>query len=130
VDAPRSVYRFVHASTIDAPALTADFVSDREAGKPPLGRREKMYPELRDGMSTFGSLNAARGVWQSIREAAESRGQAIKAGHFVAEVLLTAGQGFDVEDLGEPDEHLTIWGAPDRLAAAVQAVYPASTSND
>lgn len=117
----------MHASAADSPALEDDFVSDREAGKPPW-RREKVYPELRDGMSAFGSLEAARAVWEGIRQAAEKRGQEIKAGRFVAEVLLRPGSGFDVEDLGEPDEHLTIWGSADRLAAAVQHIYPASTS--
>lgn len=81
-------------------------------------------------MSAFKSLGAAREVWKVIRQAAESRGQEIKAGHFVAEVVLTPGDGFDIEDLGEPDEHVTIWGSADALAAAVTDVYPASTSSE
>ncbi len=69
-------------------------------------------------------------MWEVIRQGAEKRGQEVKAGRFVAEVLLTPGNGFDIEDLGEPDEHLTIWGAPERLANAVQHIYPSSTSSD
>lgn len=124
------MFRFVHVSSRDDDiALVEDFRSDREVGKPPW-RREKVYPELRDGMSVFGSLQAARDQWQTIRASAEKRGQEIKAGHFIAEVLLEPENGFDIEDLGEPDEHLTIWGAPQPLAQAVQAIYPASMPSE
>jgi hypothetical protein len=125
VEQPRRVYRFVQANSAQAASLASDFRSDLEAGKRPF-RREKVYPELREGMSAFGSLAAARAQWQLIRKAAEDRGQQVKAGDFVAEVLLESGQGFDFEDLEEPDEHLTVWGAADRLAEAVTNVYPAS----
>lgn len=109
--------------------LRPDFLSDRETGKRPF-RREKLYPELRDGMSAFGSLDAAREIWATMHEAASSRNQEVRAGSYVAEVGLTPNADFQIEDLGEPDQHVTIWGDPDQLAGAVSRIYPASTEND
>lgn len=61
---------------------------------------------------------------------ASSRGEAVRAGYYIAEVLLRPGHGFEVEDLGEEDEHLTIWGDPDALASAVIEIYPAAIPGD
>jgi hypothetical protein len=119
----------VGVSSPDDPALVDDFQSDRVTGKRPF-RREKVYPELQDGMSTFGSLSAARAQWKSVSEAAAKRGQAVRMGHFIAAVELEPDLGFSIEDLNEPDEHLTIWGDPARLAGAVHRIYPATTVTD
>jgi hypothetical protein len=124
-----TAYRFVHVETVDDPPPVDDFVSDRDAGKRPL-RRERVYPELQDGMSMYGSLDAARAVWQEVSEAAAARGQEVRMGNHVAEVVLTPGKGYDYEDLDEPDEHLTIWGDPASLADAVDRIYPAETPRD
>lgn len=105
------------------------FRSDRAKDMRPL-RREKVYPELMDGMSVFGSLEAARDRWETIRCAADKRGQEVRVGYFIAEVVLSAGEGFEIEDLSEPDEHLTIWGDAAKLAAAVCRVYPAESNLD
>lgn len=115
-------------TSIDDPALVTDFRSDRDSGKSPF-RREKAYPELRDGMSVFGSLEAARAQWQTVYDAATARGQEVRMGNYVAEVELRA-DGYSLEDLGEPDEHLTIWGEPSRLAGAVCRIYPAATRKE
>lgn len=107
----------------------SDFRSDRDSGKPPF-RREKAFPELRDGMSVFGSLKAARAQWRTVYEAASKRGQEVRMGNYIAEVEMAADQGFSLEDLGEPDEHLTIWGEPSRLAGAVGRIYPAAINSE
>jgi len=125
----RTVYRFVHAASTDDPELVEDFRSDRDSGKSPF-RREKAFPELRDGMSTFGSLEAARALWQTVFVAATARGQEVRMGNYIAEVELGPDEGFSLEDLDEPDEHLTIWGEPARLAAAVGRIYSATTSEE
>ena len=104
-----------------------DFRSDREKGSAPL-RREKAYPELLEGMSVFGSHGAAQTRWETIRQAAERRGQQVRVGYFIAEVALVPDEGFEIEDLGEPDEHLTVWGDADKLAAAVRRIYPAESN--
>jgi hypothetical protein len=122
-------YRFVHVETVDDPPPVEDFLSDRDSGKRPLPR-EKAYPELRDGLSMYGSLEAARAVWRDVSEAAAARGQEVRLGNHVAEVVLTPGHGYDFEDLSEPDEHLTIWGDPASLAGAVDRIYPAETPSD
>ncbi|MHB8660218.1 MAG: hypothetical protein ACYC91_20225 [Solirubrobacteraceae bacterium] len=119
----------MNVAGLDDPALRADFLPDRDSGKRPL-RRDKAYPELRDGMSTFGSLEAARTVWRDIHTAARRRGQEVELGEYIAEVDLEPGGEFDIEDLQEPDEHLTIWGDPDRLVAAVRQTYPALTEEE
>lgn len=119
----------MNVADIDDSALVDDFQSDRTAGKPPF-RREKVYPELRDGMSTFASLEAARAVWEKVSAAAAKRGQAVRMGSFIAEVELGPDLDAAVEDLGESDEHLTIWGNPAQLAGAVSRIYPAATIND
>ena len=120
------MYRFVSSESREIEVLTHDFLCDRITGKRPW-RREKIYPELQDGMSAFGSLDAARAQWELIRQGADKRGQEVMIGHFVAEVALVSDADFEIEDLGEPDEHLTIWGDPARLATAVEHIYPAST---
>ena len=126
---PRTVYRFARIGNADDPDLENEFLSDREAGKRPFSR-EKAVPELRDGMSTFGSLEAARERWHEMSEIAAARGQPVRAGNFILEVELTPGSGFLLEDLGEPDEHLTIWGDKTRLAQAVTRVYAAATEGE
>jgi len=126
---PRTVYRFVQVSDPQDEALVDDFESDLASGKRPF-RREKVYPELREGMSVFGSLKAAREAWEMMRAAAEGRGQALRAGEFIAEVQLGSDRGFDLEDLQETDEHMTVWGDPADLAAAVSRIYPAITTED
>lgn len=108
------------------PSLIDDFASDRSAGKRPFAR-EKTFPELQDGLSTFGSLAAARARWQDMARIAAQREQEVRAGRFIAELLLRPDLGFALEDLGEVDEHLTIWGDPEKLAAAVRAIHPAGT---
>jgi hypothetical protein len=89
----------------------------------PRFRREKRYPELFDGMSMYGSPEAALIHWQRCWRTAQSYGEAMRVGAYVAEVELQAGKGFEIEDLEEEDEHLTIWGDPDRLAAATRRIY-------
>jgi hypothetical protein len=108
------------------PAMVNEFRSDREAGKRPFSR-EKAFPELQDGMSTFGTLEAARAQWDRIQQAAGRRGQKVELGDYIAAVRLQPDCGFSLEDLSEPDQHLTIWGDPATLAAAVCRTYPALT---
>jgi hypothetical protein len=117
----------VNAEQTDDPTFRDDLRSDRETGKRPFSR-EKAIPELQDGMSMFASLNAARERWKDMERVATERGQEVRAGYFIAELLLRPGCGFQLEDLCEVDEHLTVWGDPDELVAAVQAVYPAKNS--
>jgi hypothetical protein len=117
------VYRFVHVAELNGPALPDQFRSDREQGMTPFFRREKRYPELLDGMSVYASPEAALRRWTKCRDVAVARGEPIQIGSYVAEVELVPDRGFCVEDLGDDEGHLTIWGNPDLLAAATCRIY-------
>jgi hypothetical protein len=63
---------------------------------------------------------------QSVDRSTE-RNEPIEIGNYIAEVELVPGRGFFIEDLDEDDEHLTIWGNPDLLAAATRRIYMPDT---
>ncbi len=115
----------MHCASITDTGLVADFLSDRESGKRPSSR-EKKIDALQDGMSVFGSLDAARERWRDLKELADARGQGVRAGYYIAEVVLRPGKGFLLEDLREIDEHITVWGDPRALVNAVARIYPAA----
>lgn len=119
----------MHCASIDDAGLVADFLSDRESGKRPSSR-EKKIDALRDGMSVFGSLDAARERWRDLKELADARGQEVRAGDYIAEVLLRPGKGFLLENLEEIDEHMTIWGESQALVQAVARIYPSSLERE
>jgi hypothetical protein len=124
----RTVHRFVHTDRLDVEQLAQDFVADEDnPNVPGPDERERLIPELQEGMSAFGSEEAARDVWEQIlRPAAARRGQDVRAGDFIAEVDLVPDRGFEIEDLQEETGHLTIWGDPVCLAEAVhRPPYPA-----
>jgi hypothetical protein len=117
------VYRFVGVSSREIEGLWKYFKSDREDGKPPK-EREQLYDELRDGMSAYVSWEAARDVWQGIEDAQAARKRSgrrkpLRIGDYIAEVQLVKDQGFEIEDIGDVGGHLTIFGDPRALAAAV-----------
>lgn len=116
----------MHPARRDDPALADDFKSDEDSELRPSAR-EKRIPELRKGMSAYGSLAAARRVWDSLRQIADQREQPVKVGYSIASVRLVPDCGFSLEDLKEPDQHLTIWGDRHRLAEVVSRVYSAET---
>jgi hypothetical protein len=121
-----SVFRFVHCKDPGDEKLKADFESDAARGKKPLGRSARI-PELRDGMSVFRSLDLARARWRNIAHRAR-RGNPkaeIKIGSYIARVDLRPDIGIMYEDLGDPDGHMTLWGPPVTLAAAVAEIVPA-----
>jgi hypothetical protein len=93
----------------------------------PFTKREKRYPEIMLGMSVYGSVEAAQRRWESCRAAAIREGKPIRIGDYVAEVELVPDRGFSIEDLHDPQEHLTIWGDPDQLAACTRRIYTPHT---
>lgn len=119
------VFRFVHHEDLDPLVLEDDFLSDAAKGKTPRGRSVK-FPELMQGMSAFRSLDLARERWADLALLAQRRGEEPRVGSFVAKVVLAPGEGFDYDDLGRPDGHLTIRGDAVKLAGAVVEIVPAS----
>ena len=59
----------------------------------PFFRRERRYPELLDGMSAYGSPEAALRRWTTCRQIATERNEPIRIGDYVAEVELAPDQG-------------------------------------
>jgi hypothetical protein len=116
----------VHVARRDDPALAEDFKSDEEVGLRPTAR-EKCIPELCQGRSMYGSLDAARQVWDGLHKLADQRSQVVRVGYYIAEVVLPPDAAIEIEDLGEEDEHLTVWGDAAELAALVTDIYPAET---
>jgi hypothetical protein len=127
VSQPLTVFRFVRVDAIDDSRLIDDFRSDKERGKRFVGRSARIS-ELRDGLSAFRSLELARRRWVDIEVRVHERHPAgkVKLGDHVAALLLDPGPSdFQYEDLGHDDGHMTIWGSPVNLAAAVFEIVPA-----
>lgn len=74
----------------------------------------------------FTTLGAARQAWELPRKIAEERRQFVSVGYYIAEVNLMPNAGFLIEDLDEPDGHLTVWGEPSALAVSVAEIYAAA----
>lgn len=120
---PRLVYRFVDASEDPAPRREW-FLSDREAKLRPWSR-EKEWPELRGARSFFASDVAAKLEWQTVYDRAQEKGQPMQLPESIAEVRLEPDQGFEIDDLHEPDEHLLIRADAATFVPGVLRVYPA-----
>jgi hypothetical protein len=110
---------------------------------PGLAASATLYRALRDSQTDIGSFNSnfAKGkrprgielrstpVWMSISmftspSALESRMRRFsQLGSFIAEMRLEAGKGFAIAQTGAPG-HVSVWGDPAMLDAAVIEVYP------
>jgi hypothetical protein len=104
------VYRITKAEDVDDPALVDDFRSHYETGKPPRNVEEG-WAVVHMGISCFRTEGAAASTarfWPVI-------------GDHVAAVDLGPGEGFNIAETGSA-QHLTIWGDPVKLAAAVEEI--------
>jgi len=126
VEGGRIVFRFVGTASLDPKELAPWFIPDREDPNLPTDLREQKYPELRDGRSAYCTEDLARQRWDAMYKNALHAGQSsVRQGHFIAEVVLSDGEGFELEDRRKRDGHLTIWGDQLKLAKAVCRVFPA-----
>lgn len=126
IEDTRIVYRVVGTSSKD-PRVLGKFLGPDSADptKKP-DSRELKFPELQEGMSVYRSEEHARIRWAGMRKNADQFGDdKVRQGEYLAELELTPGEGFDVEDRRKRDGHLTIWGDPLKLAATVRRVFPA-----
>jgi len=121
----RQVFRLVHVSAVDDHALVEDMKSNAAKELPARGR-ERRHPEIHRGVSVFKSLPQAISRRQRIAARLDriGTGEPVRIGDYVARLVLE-GPGFGYEDRDEPDGHMTIWGEPLRLVAAVTDVSPA-----
>jgi hypothetical protein len=126
------VHRIVRVESIDVGVefLAGEFASDRDADCLPNGREQK-FPILQDGMSAFRTRALAERRWRGMRKRAVQDGDAeVARGSFIAELELRPGADFYIEDLGENQGHLTIWGDPTKLAEAVRRIDPAGNAEE
>jgi hypothetical protein len=105
-----------------------DFLPDAAKEESRPDKREQEFPELLTGISTWRSEKAALEIWQGIRRSADKKGEHVRAGYFVAAVELSPGNCLEIEDLGEHEDHLYFWGAPNALASAVRRLFAAEES--
>jgi class 3 adenylate cyclase len=133
VTEPRLVFRFLKRPDPAADDFADNFKSDGEANK---RLHDDEHPDVLTGMSVFNSEEAARKRFAAVRDdVLRKRSDTnrrrnrppppIRIGEHIGEVLLTAGQGFEIADDDDPEGHLTLRGDKDQLAARVARIYPA-----
>lgn len=107
------VYRVVRTEREDD---LDNFRSAYQLGSPPPRRVQKQSAPIWMALSALRTLQAA-----------EARAlQFPKLGDHVATLDLQAGQGFAVAETIEPG-HLSVWGDPFKLRAAVVDLYPVAS---
>jgi hypothetical protein len=132
------VFRYVQHDRADHSEFATNFLADRDnLDKKRIDPLE--HPDFRLGMSVFATEAKARDNWAEVfkklsesgsdRNKRRKRAPKLKMGHFIAEVELVPGRGF--EFAGPPDRrgHLTLKGDPERLVQATKDVYPAARSS-
>jgi hypothetical protein len=128
---PTNVYRFVRLREPSREQLEQEFFSDKIRGKRAIGRASRI-PELQDGISVFRTLELARIRWADIAVRARRRAPAadLLIGEFVARVQLKPDDDVYLEDLGQADGHLTLWGSSELLASRVTGITNAEARID
>lgn len=108
-------FHTVKVATIGDPALPDSFRSQYEEG---------LAPRYRQTQHT--ATHMAVSFWRNEETCRVLAKRFPKHGSHIARVNLTSGYGFDYLDpsLETDPQHLTIWGLPERLAAAVVAIVP------
>jgi hypothetical protein len=106
------VFRIVRTDESDDPVLLNSFRSNYELGGEPR-RVERSSTVIHMGISVYTDGDVAR----------ETAERFPKLGDFIARLDLQPGHGFNYSPTGHP-LHLTMWGDPVKLAAAVADIYP------
>src|SRR5258705_1167033 len=125
VEERRFVYRVVDKGTLDdLGELASCFLPDKDDPDKEPDERELKYPILQEGLSVYSTEDLARLRWAGMRKNATHRGEEkVHQGEFLAEIELTPGEGFFLEDRKKRDGHLTIWGDSLKLAGAVRRIF-------
>ena len=104
--------RIVRHGDRDDPRLRASFMSNFQSGKRPRGS-EYRSTVIQMGLSMYEEASQA-----------EQTARAFPViGRYIARLLLTARNGFNLASTGQPG-HWTVWGRPDQLVAAIADIYP------
>jgi hypothetical protein len=132
------VFRYVQHDHRNHPEFAMNFLADRD--NPDKKRVDPLeHPDFRLGMSVFATEDQARENWAEVfkklsasgsdRNKRRKREPRLKMGHFIAEVELVPGQGFELAGPADKRGHLTLKGDPEHLAGATKCVYPAARSD-
>lgn len=111
-DGGLEAYRIVRAASAWDPELLDSFRSNYEQGKPPR-HIEGRLAVVQMGLS----------MYLEGRQAGRTARRWPLIGTHVAEMQLDPGQGFSYAATGPPG-HITVWGRPLQLQAAVVDIYP------
>lgn len=108
-------FRTVKVGEPDHPDLPDSFRSHYEEGVEPRYRQTQ-----------HAALHMAVSFWRNQETARILAKRYPKHGNFIATVEFPWGQGIDYLDpsMETDPEHLTVWGSPEALAAAVVAIVP------
>jgi hypothetical protein len=106
------VFRIVRSDNVEDPVLLNSLRSNYELGEEPR-KVERSSTVIHMGLSAYLDEGVAHGTAQRWE----------KLGRYVAELRLRPGQGFNFAHTGHP-LHLTLWGDPVKLQAAVADIQP------
>jgi hypothetical protein len=117
------IFRAVAVGTLDNPALIDSFRSDAELGEDRLGRDDVEYEAL-SAREEFGQVR------DLIRNVARNQqlppySPDLIVGNYIATLRLTADHGAWYRPDPPPQGHVSVWGEPAHLAAAVADIEPA-----
>jgi hypothetical protein len=115
-------FRFVHVADPTDPDLIEDFRSNAELRKP-RKEGERRDPANYHGISVFKSHAQAIDRRKRIVDRLALAGQVPRIGDHIAKLALH-GPDVIVDDPGNPDGHMTLWGVADLLASLVTGVTP------
>jgi hypothetical protein len=105
-----TVYRIVLGGDRKSQLVLESLRSNYERGRAPR-KLERVATVVRMGLSAFTDEGDAHAVARHFT----------KLGGFVAELILTPGEGFNYAVTGR-ERHLTVWGDPIKLRRGVTAI--------
>jgi hypothetical protein len=109
-----TVFRIVRCADLDAPEFADSFRSHAELGLPPRpGSPAASHPLIHEGISVFESQEAA----------VETARRFPRIGDYVAELRIKPDPGIRYLRWGAKG-HLTLWGAPIKLALTAVDTIP------
>jgi hypothetical protein len=106
------IFRIVRSDHLDDPVFLNSLRSHYELEERPR-RSERSWTVIHMGISAYLRTEPARATAERFPN----------IGDFIAEIVLTAGHGFNFAQTGHP-LHLTIWADPVKLQAAVVDIRP------
>jgi hypothetical protein len=119
------VFRVVHRADLNDPELWRDLRSKAQEGKPLIGSGPEAELD-HQGRSVWSNLEQARATVVAIakRYGLPPNSPELRIGRHVAQLMIGPSHGVRYLRDDKPPGHVTIWGDPAVLAAAVVAIHP------